>query len=484
MFVDESMVMKYEPQRPQRSLRNLFVVLSGLCGLILFAGCQKAPTGRPAGRPGAAVEHLPRSAVGRVLDGKTGRPIVHATLFNAGKALSSDAQGKFHFVSVDPKEPILVKAPGYRQTTIRIPESGECSVRLTPFHARGLYLTHYGIGSRLLRNQVLDIIREAGLNTLVIDVKGDRGLLSYKYDVPYAREIGAHRIPTIRDVGALLRDLHSRNIYVIGRIVVFKDDLLATAHPEWAIMDTRTGKPWIDNEKLAWVDPFRKEVWRYNIAIARAAAQAGFDEIQFDYVRFPTDGRISAAQYSQPNTQESRVKTIDRFLENTYKELLPYNVYFSADIFGYVPWNLNDTDIGQSLPEVAPFLDYICLMVYPSGYHLGIPDYRFPVSHPREVVYSTLEKAKKRLGGGEEKLRPWLQNFRDYAFDRRPFTEREIRLQIQACSQANTSGWLLWDPSNKYRYTREALKLSVAKNRRSTETPKTTKALASALGGL
>ncbi len=449
--------MKIEPQVRQIPL---LPVLCALCGLVLAAACQKAPAGRgqAAGGRGAAIEFLPRQVEGQVLDAKSGRPVVHATLFHAGKVLSSNDEGKFSFESVDPKIPILVKATGYRQTSVPVPDSGKCAVRLTPFQARGLYLTHYGIGSRILRNQVLQIIRDTGLNALVIDVKGDRGYLSYRYDVPGALEIGAHKIPTIRDIHALLKDMHERNIYVIGRIVVFKDNLLANAHPEWAIMDTRTGKPWIDNEKLAWVDPFHKEVWRYNLAIARAAAQAGFDEIQFDYVRFPTDGRLSAAQYSQPNTQENRVKTIDHFLEAASKELLPYNVYFSADIFGYVPWNFNDTDIGQSLPELSGYLDYICLMVYPSGYHLGIPSYRFPVSHPREVVYNTLEQAKKRLGGQEEKLRPWLQNFRDYAFDRRPFTEREIRLQIEACKEAKTSGWLLWDPSNKYRYTTRALK--------------------------
>ena len=422
------------------------------------------PHGRPTEQAAVTV-----TAAGRVVDAESGRPVVRATLFNAGKAYFSDDQGRFNIAAASCKEALLVKASGYRQTSLGIPGSGEIQVKLTPFNARGLYLTHMGIGSKFLRNRVLDLIAEKGLNTLVIDVKGDRGYLSYKFDLPMARAIGALNVPTIKDVGALIRDLHNRKIYVIGRVVVFKDNLLANAHPEWAIMDTRTGKPWIDNEKLAWVDPFREEVWRYDIAVARAAAQAGFDEIQFDYVRFPTDGKLSAAVYSRPNTPENRVKTINRFLETASRELLPFNVYFSADIFGYVPWNFNDTDIGQSLPELAPHVDYICLMVYPSGYHLGIPGYRIPVSHPREVVYLTIEQAKKRLNGHAEKFRPWLQNFRDYGFDRRPFTEEEIRLQIQACREAKTSGWLLWDPSNMYRHTPEALKSVTVASVRSAE---------------
>jgi len=408
--------------------------------------------------PAQVSKPAPRTASGCIIDAKTGRPIAHATLFHSGKAVFSDAEGNFSIAPVHENIPLLAKASGYRQTSLPIPDSGKFTVRLNPFNSHGLYLTHYGVGTKILRDPVLDLMYESGLNTLVIDVKGDRGYLSYKYDIPRAREIGALKVTTLRDIKAFLRDMHGRGIYVIGRVVVFKDDLLAAAHPEWAVIDTRTEKPWLDNEKLAWVDPFHEEVWRYNIDIARAAAQAGFDEIQFDYVRFPTDGKVSAARYSRENNAENRVTTINRFLETAAKELLPFNVYFSADVFGYVPWNFNDTDIGQSLPELARYVDYICLMVYPSGYHLGIPQYRKPVEHPREVVYNTLEQAKKRLNGQAEKLRPWLQNFRDYAFDRRPFTGEQIRLQIQACTQAKTSGWLLWDASNKYRYTADALR--------------------------
>ncbi len=395
---------------------------------------------------------------GVVLDSHSARPIPNATVFHSGEVVSSDAEGQFKLTKVDTNLPILVKASGYLQISVSVAKSSPFKVELKPFDAKGLYLTHFGVSSRLLRSKVLGLINETDLNAVVIDVKGDRGLLSYKYDVPLAAQIGAHKLPTIKDIRAFIGDLHKQNIYVIGRIVIFKDNLLANYHPEWAIIDTRTQRPWIDNEELAWVDPFRKEVWDYNIAIAKEAAKAGFDEVQFDYVRFPTDGKLSVAKYSQPNTMENRVKTINTFLERVRKELLPYNVYFSADIFGYTPWNYNDTDIGQKIEDVAKYVDYLSLMVYPSGYHLGIPGYRKAVAYPREVVYYTMEKAKKRLEGQSKKLRPWLQNFRDYAFDRRPYTGTEIRAQIQACEEAQTSGWLLWDPSNKYNYTADALK--------------------------
>ncbi|MCI0626163.1 MAG: GTP-binding protein [Acidobacteria bacterium] len=409
-----------------------------------------------SGTESAGTQAAPLS--GAVIDGQNQKPIQAATVFHSGLAVRTGPDGKFELKESDPTKPVMIKASGYRQTSISLPEGRKLKVALKPFDAKGLYLTHFGVSSKLLRNRVLGLIDETELNAVVIDVKGDRGLLSSRYEIPLAAEIGALKLPTIKDARAFVSDLHQRNIYAIARIVVFKDNILASAKPEWAIIDTRTQKPWVDREELAWVDPFRKEVWDYNIAIAKEAAKAGFDEIQFDYMRFPTDGKLSVAKYSQPNNMENRVKTINAFLQTTAKELLPYNVYFSGDIFGYTPWNYNDTDIGQKIEDVAQHLDYLCLMVYPSGYHLGIPRYRNPVQHSREVVYYTLEKAAKRLDGQSKKLRPWLQNFKDYAFDRRPYTGTEIKLQIQACEQARSSGYLLWDPSNKFKHTADAMK--------------------------
>ena len=454
----------------------LLIILATFCsncqtqpGVLSLSGGAIAPVGNNPGidrttsssepTSGSEATPSPRAPIsGTVVDAQSQKPILAATVFHNGVASRTAADGKFELKDVDPSKPVLVKASGYRQTSVSVSDSRTLKVVLKPFDAKGLYLTHFGVSSKLLRNRVLGLIEETELNAVVIDVKGDRGLLSSRYDIPLAAEIGSLKLPTIKDARAFVADLHQRNIYAIARIVVFKDNILANAKPEWAIIDTRTQKPWMDREELAWVDPFRREVWNYNIAIAKEAAKAGFDEIQFDYMRFPTDGKLSSAKYSQPNNMENRVKTINTFLETAAKELLPYNVYFSGDIFGYTPWNYNDTDIGQKIEEVAKHLDYLCLMVYPSGYHLGIPGYRNPVQHSREVVYLTLEKAAKRLDGQSKKLRPWLQNFRDYAFDRRPYNGNDIKIQIQACEQARSSGYLLWDPSNKFTHTADAMK--------------------------
>ena len=454
---------------------TLLIILATFCsncqtqpGVLTLSGGAVAPVGNNPGigrttsssEPTSGSQTAPVTLTeldGTVVDSQSQKPVQAATVFHNGVAVRTGTDGKFE-LKADPSKPVLIKASGYRQTSVALTDSRTIKVALKPFDAKGLYLTHFGVSSKMLRNRVLGLIDETDLNAVVIDVKGDRGLLSSRYDIPLAAEIGALKLPTIKDARAFVADLHQRNIYAIARIVVFKDNILANAKPEWAITDTRTQKPWMDREELAWVDPFRKEVWDYNIAIAKEAAKAGFDEIQFDYMRFPTDGKLSSAKYSQPNNMENRVKTINTFLETAAKELLPYNVYFSGDIFGYTPWNYNDTDIGQKIEEVAKHLDYLCLMVYPSGYHLGIPGYRNPVQHSREVVYYTLEKAAKRLDGQSKKLRPWLQNFKDYAFDRRPYNGNDIKLQIQACEQARSSGYLLWDASNKFTHTADAMK--------------------------
>jgi hypothetical protein len=198
------------------------------------------------------------------------------------------------------------------------------------------------------------------------------------------------------------------------------------------------------------VDPFREEVWDYAIAVAKEAVAKGFDEVQFDYVRFPTDGKLSAAKYSQPNNAQTRLPAIAGFLAKARRELGPTGVFLAADVFGYTAFNDNDTDIGQRVEELAPHLDYICPMVYPSGYHRGIPGVRNPVAQPYEIVKESVRLTRKRSAPGTVQVRPWLQDFRDYAFDRRIFGVNEIRAQIRGARDGGAVGFMLWNPKNGY----------------------------------
>ena len=393
--------------------------------------------------PGLAIGHTR----GKVVDYYTQLPLKGAIVTSGDEVVITDEKGFFTTKTAGNR--VAARAQGYLRTEQAVTSvlfPSPLRICLVPFTPRALYLTVYGVGSRSLREAALKLIEETELNALVIDIKGDRGIIPYRSSLSLAAEVGAQKTITVKDMKGLVKSLKERGVYLIARIVVFKDDPLALARPELAVR-TQGGGIWKDREGLAWVDPFRKEVWDYNIDIALEAAQYGFDEIQFDYVRFPDTKGLA---FSAPNTEENRIRAISEFLGEAKRRLLPYNIFLTADIFGYVFWNLNDTMIGQRLEDVVPLLEYMCPMLYPSGFQYGIPGYRNPVAHPYEIVYLSLKKARERTHLPPVRFRPWLQAFRDYAFDRRHFTGKEIRDQINAAEKFGSHGWMLWNPRNVY----------------------------------
>ena len=392
---------------------------------------------------GAAAAH---DLSGQVVDAKTGAGIAGAVVTVGSRVVATDSAGQF---SIDANSDIVrVRAAGYmRQDRAAAALSGTgARIRLTAFAPKALYLSFYGIGNAKLRNAALSLIRSTELNAVVIDIKGDRGFVPYRSRVPLATEIGAQHIITIPDLGALLRSFHEDGIYTIARIVAFKDDPLGAARPDLAVK-TANGVIYRDREGLRWVDPTSREVWNYNIAIAEEAARAGFDEIQFDYLRFPDSAQV---HFPPPNTVASRTQAIGGFLETARQRLVPYNVFLSVDVFGYICWNVDDTRIGQRLEDILPRVDYLSPMLYPSGFQFGIPGYRNPVAHAYEIVRRSLDRVRERTNASPLRIRPWLQAFQDYAFDRRQFGADEIRLQVRAAEEFGSNGWMLWNPANVY----------------------------------
>jgi hypothetical protein len=399
----------------------------------------------------------PVTMLGQVLDPKR-EPVVGAPIAADGREVRTGPDGRFT-LDVLSGTSVIVKVPGFEKVTLRAADTS-AEVVLKPQVIKAAYLTYYGFVDRGIRRRVLDLVSRTELNALVIDVKGDRGWILYRTEVPLAVAAGAQGPATVKDFDALMADLKARGIYTIARVVTFKDNILANHRRDLAIIDTRTGRPWIDRESLAWVDPFRTEVWDYNIAIAKEAVRRGFDEVQFDYVRFPTDGKLAAARYAREVNKETRLPTIAAFLERARTQIGPTGAFVAADIFGYTAFNENDTDIGQRVEELAPHVDFLSPMVYPSGYHLGIPGYRNPVRNPYQVVHESVRLIRKRAGSHPAQVRPWLQDFRDYAFDRRIFGVPEIRAQIKGSDDAGGTGWMLWNPRNDY--TGAALRDEVA----------------------
>ncbi len=448
--------------------RRPSIVLLSLLVAVWSGVVRCAPEGRLAAQPwtppdpppvltepAGALTMSPSLPVhGQVLDGERDVPLRGASIWSGSLDTVTDADGRFSLGPLPVGSPLVVKLPGFARARL-VAEPGLLTIRLRPQVVRGLYLSYYGLGDARIRRRLLDLVERTELNGLVIDVKGDRGMIPYPTRIPLALAAGAQGPVRVENVEGLLAALRDQGVYTVARIVAFKDTVLAHHRPDLAVMDGETGRPWLDNEGLAWVDPFREETWAYLIAVAREAAAKGFDEIQFDYLRFPSEGRLGAARYARPNTQANRLAAITEFLARTRRELGPTGVFLSVAVFGYTAFNGDDTRIGQRVEELAAQVDYLCPMVYPSGYHLGIPGFPNPVAHPYEVVRESVSRIRRRSAHTPARIRPWLQDFRDYGFDRRPFGAVEIRAQIRGATEAGAVGWMLWNPRNDY--TEEAL---------------------------
>ncbi|MCX6074156.1 MAG: putative glycoside hydrolase [Campylobacterales bacterium] len=376
---------------------------------------------------------------GIVVDKATDKPISNAIIISGSKEYRSDCNGAFNV----PSTPVIgVRAIGYDRQFYTT--GGK--IFLNRFIPKALYLSSFGANSSTLMGNAKRLIRTTEINALVIDVKMDRGQVAFKTTNNIANTIGAQKIIMFKDLKKFVADLHKENIYTIARIVSFKDTPFVTAYPQYGVKKS-DGTLFKDKEGLYWIDPSYKEPYNYLLSIAEDAAQAGFDEIQFDYVRFPDRKGI---KFSVDNTQANRVKAISGFLEAARIRLTPYNVFVSADIFGYVSWHDADIEIGQRVDALAPYVDYLSPMLYPSGFNAGIPGYPIPVNANYEIVKNSLDKALIKSANSPLNYRPWLQAFRDYAFDHRLYGAKEIRDQIRASENFGSCGWILWNPRNVY----------------------------------
>lgn len=379
------------------------------------------------------------TTTGTVFDSITKKPIANAIVISNYKEYRTDSNGTF---TIPPSKHIGVRALGYNR---KFYKSGG-RMYLDTVVPKAIYLSSFGATNGNIMRNAKEIIRTTEVNALVIDIKMDRGQIAYKTANPIANKIGAQETILFKDLPKFIADLKKEGIYTIARIVCFKDTPLVTANPQWGVKKT-DGSMFKDKEGLYWLDPSQKGSWDYIISIAEESAAAGFDEIQFDYIRFPDRKGI---KFSVENTQAERVKTITGFLERARTRLIPYNVFISADIFGYVSWHNADIEIGQRVDAMAPYVDYLSPMLYPSGFNAGIPGFTNPVAANYEIVKHSLDKALEKSGGSPLSYRPWLQAFRDYAFDRRIYGDKEIRDQIRAAEDFGSCGWILWNPRNVY----------------------------------
>jgi len=425
----------------------------------------------------------PAGVQGVVRGADTGLPLAQATIFLGDSSFRTDDNGQFVLEAL-PATPtqLMIKTAGYHRTYAQLSQTGiftasnseeftfpategrwlttapcvettlvettsvlPClDLTLEPFEAKAIYVPFRFLGSRQRMIGFLDFIAATELNAIVVDVKGDFGFIAWDSQVELVSEVGADGLfkDTWLPLDEFIAEAKVRNIYTIARMVVFKDDPLAHGKPEWAAV-REDGTVWLDGEELGWANPFRQEVWDYNIELAKEVAAFGFDELNFDYIRFPSDGDVGAIVYEEEPTLETRTAAIGQFMGQLSQALQPYGVFLSADVFGLTIWVSPESDmrIGQRIIDIVPHIDYLAPMVYPSTFISGNLGYDDPSAEPYGIVYRSQEQAET-LVPSNVKVRPWLQGYW-YSLD-------EMRLLKQGAIDSQSTGWTWWNAGGKY----------------------------------
>jgi len=404
------------------------------------------------GRSGLEIRLVPDTVHGTVSDPQ-GKPVAGAVVSMGDQVTMTAPDGSYSLHSNDStSRKLLVKMPGYSLVRVDVGQTTKEDVTLKPFTARAIYVNADTIASPGKFYKLIQLAKDTEINAMVIDVKADTtGFVLYQSAVPQVLAAGAVN-PIISDLPGLVETLHKNGIYVIARQALFWDEKLAAAHPDWTIKSKSSGGPWQDAYGHHWVNPYKQEVWAYNIAIAKEVATAGVDEVQFDYVRFPSDGQLVDTDYGVPPDQP-KAKAISGFLAQAQHDLASTGVFIAADVFGLSPIVQDDLGIGQQFEDVVAHLDYICPMAYPSHYADGFLGFDKPAEHPSEVVGYTLQSAQAKMLKTKAQLRPWLQ---DFTLGGVVYEATRLRGQIETAERMNTSGWMLWNFDNVY--TQDALK--------------------------
>jgi hypothetical protein len=326
--------------------------------------------------------------------------------------------------------------------------------RLAPrdFDARAIYLTGWTAGS-LYGLTLIKQWKEAGGNAVVFDVKDFDGQVRVPFGNPYASQ----KQITIRNLPKFIHWLHALHLHVIARIALFRDEYLAQTYPQLDVRSRKTGKPWLENGELDWVDPSLPVVQQYNLDLARIAAEDGADEIQFDYVRFPAEGDQSDALFAfqKQHPQMPRTQVISDFVARAYQMLHPAKVLMSLDVFGVMAWarkaDLDHT--GQDIPVLARHCDILSPMIYPSHF-FHFDGYADPGDAPEHFISESMKRFEESTKGSGVVIRPWLQAF---AWRTRSYSVNYVLTEVHVAQQEGGVGFLFWNADNKYPKPLEAM---------------------------
>ncbi|HUS13458.1 MAG TPA: putative glycoside hydrolase, partial [Chloroflexia bacterium] len=370
----------------------------------------------------------------------------------------TDADGRYTLDNVPLSPTLTLKMPGYKLTKVPLTHATSQDVALEPFVVKALYMTAFGVSAPVLYDPIMDLADNTEINAVVLNIQDDSARVVYDTKVQMAIDSGAVDKSILPNIKDLIADFHKRDLYVIARMVTFMQPAVADANPALAVRSKATGKPWIGGElsQQRWLDPTNPRAREYPLALAYEATTLGFDEIQFDYIRFPSDPaegeKFENLSYSQPADNKTKPQYIAQFMTEAHNMLNTTDAFMSVDVFGYTVWPdqngqpLNAV-IGQVFEPIIGHTDYICPMIYPSHFSAGELGFSDPNAHPYEIIKRAGEYTQERIAGQRAKYRPWLQGFdwTHLAYDGRLY-----RLQIQAAAETGAAGWMFWDPSNVY----------------------------------
>ncbi len=382
-----------------------------------------------------------------VTDATTGKPITNTLVYLGNTIYPTNAQGALHLDNVPANGTLTFKAAGYRKLQTDLNGPSRRQIKLSRFVVKGIHIPFGATPEHVRAN--IDLVVKTELNAIVIDVKSEKGRLAWDSQVPLAKEISAPYLKGI-DLGEVVDRCRTNKIYCIARIPVFQDTLLATARPTLA-MRFPNGALFTEEGGAAWTNPTNPQVWDYDIALAKEVIALGFDEIQFDYIRFP--GHATGLYTGAAATEEGRLAAITGFLARAQKELRPSGVFLSADVFGLTAATDDEQYTGQRLREIGPYLDYISPMVYPDVWAdasyllskgLGIPNCEQAIKCPYEVIYNSTKRAAEKTTGAL--IRPWLQAYPG----RGNFGTVQYRQQKKAAEDIGGWGWLFWSGPGNY----------------------------------
>ncbi len=383
-----------------------------------------------------------------------GNPIPRASVTLNGRTVNTGFEGDYQFLDAPESGQLIIKATGFRRNAVSFDKTMRQDAELKPFRVKGLYLPAVNAADKDFLPNVLNLVDTTEINTLVIDMKDESGKVFFDSKQPLAQTATDVK-GRIADLPGFIKRLHERNVYAIGRLVVFLDPVLTDEKPEWALKNRTTGKLWADSANYNWSNPYNPQAGEYNLNLAKELAEAGFDEVQFDYVRFPASGNLTDIDYGRTSDANSRMEAVNGFLKRARDMLNPYGVFTSVTIFGLTTLQTDDLNIGTKLETIADQVDYISPTLYPSSWGKGTFGYEQPATRPYDVVRNAIINAKPFLQNKTALLRPWLQ---DFSLDGITYGSKEVREQIRAAEQSDyaaAGGWMLWNSQS--RYTAQAL---------------------------